>query len=205
MKKASLILSTFVFIIFSCTNESHDIDSAEKKSLFLDIHTFGPGKVTAADVAKAHQKDLATERKYGVRFIQYWVDEATGKVYCLSEASDSASVYKTHQEAHGLVPERILAVSSGEESLPKGNSTLFLDIHELGPGTVTAKAVAEAHGKDLAVEGKYGVNFINYWVDEQSGTIFCLSEAKDAQSVINTHKEAHGLVPVEIHPVIQGQ
>lgn len=205
MKYASLIFSMLVFISFSCNKESQDVDSMKKKSLFLDIHTFGPGKVTAEDVAKAHQKDLATESKYGVSFIQYWVDEATGKVYCLSEATDAESIYKTHQEAHGLVPEQILPVASGQESMPKGNAPLFLDIHELGPGNVTAKAVAEAHVKDLATEGKYGVNFINYWVDEKSGTIFCLSEAKDAQAVINTHKEAHGLVPVEIHQVKQGQ
>lgn len=205
MKYASLIFGTLVFISFSCNKADRDLDPMKKKSLFLDIHSFGPGKVTAEDVAKAHQKDLATESKYGVNFIQYWVDEATGDVYCLSEAPDSESVYKTHQEAHSLVPERILSVASGQESMPKGNATLFLDVHELGPGNVTAKAVADAHVKDLEVEGKYGVNFINYWVDEKTGTIFCLSEAKDAQSVINTHKEAHGLVPVEIHQVKQGQ
>ncbi|RRB18390.1 DUF4242 domain-containing protein [Larkinella knui] len=82
---------------------------------------------------------------------------------------------------------------------------MFLDIHQLGPGNVTAKAVAEAHAKDLAAQGKYGVNFINYWVDEKSGVVMCLSEAKDAKSVIDTHKEAHGLIPVEVHPVKQGQ
>ncbi|TLV04030.1 DUF4242 domain-containing protein [Dyadobacter luticola] len=78
-------------------------------------------------------------------------------------------------------------------------------MHQLGAGNVTAKAVADAHVKDLAVQGKYGVNFINYWVDEKSGAVMCLSEAKDANSVISTHKEAHGLIPVEVHQVKQGQ
>ena len=41
--------------------------SAEPKKLFLDVHDVGPGKVTAKDVAGAHQKDLATEKKYGDR------------------------------------------------------------------------------------------------------------------------------------------
>lgn len=36
---------------------------------------------------------------------------------------------------------------------------------------VTYAAVAEAHQKDLAVEKKYGVNFIDYWVDEQQGVV----------------------------------
>ena len=38
--------------------------SAEPKKLFLDVHEVGPGKVTAKDVADAHQKDLATEKKW---------------------------------------------------------------------------------------------------------------------------------------------
>jgi hypothetical protein len=74
-----------------------------------------------------------------------------------------------------------------------------------GGGNVTAKAVADGHVKDLATQGKYGVSFINYWVDEKLGAVMCLSNAKDGNSVINTHKEAHGLVPVEVHHVKQGQ
>ncbi|MFT3908361.1 MAG: DUF4242 domain-containing protein [Ferruginibacter sp.] len=59
--------------------------------------------------------------------------------------------------------------------------------------------------KDLATQKKYGVNFINYWVDERSGTIFCLSQAADSNAVINTHKEAHGLLPAYISKVKQGE
>jgi hypothetical protein len=75
----------------------------------------------------------------------------------------------------------------------------------VGAGNVTAAAVADAHKKDLAVQEKYGVNFINYWVDEKAGVILCLSEAKNAESVIGTHKEAHGLIPVEIWKIKQGE
>jgi len=31
--------------------------------------------------------------------------------------------------------------------------------------------------------------------DEKEGVVMCLSQAKDSASVINTHKEAHGLIP----------
>ena len=54
------------------------------KSLFIDVHNLEPGKVTFADVVAAHKKDLATEGKYDVSFIEFWVDEQKGKVYCLS-------------------------------------------------------------------------------------------------------------------------
>ena len=65
--------------------------------------------------------------------------------------------------------------------------------------------VAAADKKRLAVEEKYGVNFINYWVDEKAGLVMCLSEAADSNAIIKTHKEAHGLIPVEILRVTQGQ
>ncbi|WP_431211540.1 nickel-binding protein [Puia sp. P3] len=62
-----------------------------------------------------------------------------------------------------LLPIRILAQSDKDEHL-------YLDVHHLGPGKVTAAAVAEAHAKDLAVQRKYGVHFLKYWVDEAGGT-----------------------------------
>jgi len=49
--------------------------------------------------------------------------------------------------------------------------TFFLDVHYPGAGKVTAKDVAAAHKKDLAVENKYGVNFIKYRVDEKAGVV----------------------------------
>ncbi len=79
-----------------------------------------------------------------------------------------------------------------------------MDVHELGAGNVTAAAVADAHAKDLAIQGKHGVNFVNYWVDEKSGTVRCLVEAKDEQALIDAHKEAHGLIPNEVHKVKEG-
>lgn len=173
--------------------------------LYIDVHHLGPGKVTAEAVAKAHAKDLAVEGKYGVHFLKYWVDEAGGDVYCLSSAPDSASIRKTHGEAHGLLPDQIYLVKSGVTSPANGGKNYYLDVHELGAGKVTAKAVAGAHEKDLAVEGKYGVNFIDYWVDEKAGVVICLSQASDSTDVINTHREAHGLLPAYIVQVKQGQ
>ncbi len=175
------------------------------KSLFIDVHNLEPGKITFADVMAAHQKDLATEGKYDVNFIKFWVDEQKGKVYCLSSAKDSTSVIQTHAEAHGLLPSAIYKVTAGSESTAIDGKQFFLDVHNLGAGNVTAAAVAEAHKKDLAVEKKYRVNFINYWVDEKNGTVFCLSEAPDSNAVIKTHKEAHGLLPAYVLQVKQGE
>lgn len=173
--------------------------------MYIDVHHMGPGKVTAAAVAEAHQKDLAVEKKYNVNFIKYWVDVNKGDVYCLSYAPNPESIRATHGEAHGLLPDGIYLVTDGQQANLAGPDKLYLDIHELGPGKVTAAAVAAAHQKDLAVEHKYGVNFINYWVDEKNGTVMCLSQAPDSAAVVNTHREAHGLIPVSVVQVVQGQ
>jgi hypothetical protein len=193
------------------TKEEQSRDSAVtaqkpvQENLYMDVHHLGAGKVTAEAVADAHTKDLATQGKYGVHFIKYWVDEASGNVYCLSSAPDTASVRKTHGDAHGLLPAEIFEVSDGPEAAVNGDKDFFLDIHEFGPGKVAAKDVADAHQKDLATQGKYGVNFINYWVNESQGHVFCLSQAPDSASVMKTHKEAHGLIPVTMMKVKQGQ
>ncbi len=92
----------------------------------------------------------------------------------------------------------------GTPSTLNGQKNLFLDFHYLGAGNVTANDVAAAHQKDLAVENKHGVNFINYWVDEKEGVVICLSQAKDSSSVIETHKEAHGLIPAYVLKVKEG-
>ena len=70
---------------------------------------------------------------------------------------------------------------------------------------VTAEAVAEAHKKDLEVQGKYGVKYLKYWVDEKEGNIYCLVEAPNAEAAARVHKEAHGLVAQEIREVKEGQ
>jgi hypothetical protein len=174
------------------------------KQLYLDVHHLGAGKVTLKDAAGAHQKDLSVQKKHGVNFVKYWVDEAKGDIYCLAEANDAKSVTAAHAEAHGLLPDQVNLVKGGEEAAIKGKKDLYLDLHVMGAGKVDAAGVAGAHQKDLAVQKKYGVSFVNYWVDEKNGTVVCLAEAPNAHSVIDAHKEAHGLIPVQVEKVKQG-
>jgi uncharacterized membrane protein len=79
---------------------------------------------------------------------------------------------------------------------------LFMDTHKVKG--VTEKAVADAHKKDVEVQGKYGVKYLKYWVDEKEGTIYCLVDAPNAEAAKKVHKEAHGLVADEIHEVKEG-
>lgn len=80
---------------------------------------------------------------------------------------------------------------------------LFMDVHNLNGG-VNAKDVADAHMKDLQEQSKHGVKYLNYWVDEQAGKIFCLVDAPTAEAAHTVHRNAHGLVADEIYEVQQG-
>jgi hypothetical protein len=176
------------------------------KKLFLDVHDLGPGKVTASDVAKAHEKDLATEGKYGVDFKAYWFDEEEGKIYCLAEAPSAQATTAVHKEAHGLIASEIMEVVADNLSwAPAPGRNLYLDVHHLGAGKVSASDVAAAHAKDLATQGSHDVKYLDYWFDANSGTVMCLAEAPSADAAIAVHKEAHGLIPDSIERVSEGR
>src|SRR5262245_6178474 len=81
--------------------------------LFMDVHN-GMKDITAARLAAAHQRDLAVQDKYGVRFLKYWYDEATGKIFCLSSAPSREAAMAVHREAHGEEADEIYEVVEAE-------------------------------------------------------------------------------------------
>jgi Nickel responsive protein SCO4226-like len=80
---------------------------------------------------------------------------------------------------------------------------LYMDVHSMDGG-VDAAEVAKAHQADLDTQGKYGVDYKRYWVDQNAGKIFCLVEAPDAETAHTVHRGAHGLVADEIYEVNEG-
>jgi class 3 adenylate cyclase len=81
--------------------------------LYMDIHNLPEG-TTAEDVAKAHAKDVETQRKYGVEYRKYWVNEKAGKVFCLVHAPNAEAAEHVHREAHGLVAEKLIEIQPPE-------------------------------------------------------------------------------------------
>ncbi len=75
----------------------------------MDIHEFRDG-VTAEELAKAHEADLAVQKKHGVNYLKYWINESAGKAFCLVEAPDAEAACHVHREAHGVVAEKIIEV-----------------------------------------------------------------------------------------------
>ena len=79
--------------------------------LYMDIHNLDDG-TTAEDVAKAHEKDVEVQRKYGVKFSKYWVNEKRKKVFCLAHAPNAEAAEQVHREAHGMMPDKIIEVQA---------------------------------------------------------------------------------------------
>jgi hypothetical protein len=61
------------------------------------------------------------------------------------------------------------------------------------------KNLGKGHSPELKA-----FRYLNYWIDEKAGKVFCLVDAPDAETAHTVHREAHGLVADEIYPVEQG-
>ncbi|MFY9614986.1 MAG: DUF4242 domain-containing protein [Candidatus Dormiibacterota bacterium] len=80
--------------------------------LYMDYHTKVDG-LTAEAVAGAHQKDLEVQQRHGAKYLKYWFDEGSGKVFCLVDAPSKEAALAVHREAHGLLADEIIEVQEG--------------------------------------------------------------------------------------------
>jgi len=96
----------------SHSNEKNIYLRKEKKNMpiYMDVHIV-PG-VKAKDVAEAHRKDLLHQGEYGCKCMTYWIDEERENIFCLIDAPDRDAVKEMHNSAHGLIPNKIIEVSS---------------------------------------------------------------------------------------------
>ena len=86
---------------------------------YMDIHDI-PGGVSAADVAKAHARDVEVQDKYGVHYHKYWVNEKAGKIFCLCHAPNAEAAVQVHKEAHGLLADQLIEVDPNMADLFMG-------------------------------------------------------------------------------------
>lgn len=81
--------------------------------LYMDVHYKVDG-LTAEAVAAAHKRDVEVQHRHKVRYLKYWFDEETGRVFCLAEAPNPQAPEACHREAHGLLADEITEVREGE-------------------------------------------------------------------------------------------
>jgi hypothetical protein len=65
----------------------------------------------------------------------------------------------------------------------------FMDVHS-GFFGVTLEQLAEAHGRDLAIEEDEGVHFASAWLDPEAGKVFCLATGPSKEAVLRIHSRA---------------
>ena len=75
--------------------------------LYMDVHHRVDG-LTPEGASHAHQKDLETQEKYGVRYNTYWFDPDRGTVFCLAEGPSERAIVAVHEEAHGELPTVVI-------------------------------------------------------------------------------------------------
>ena len=74
----------------------------------------------------------------------------------------------------------------------------FMDVHH-GMHGVTPEALQAAHQADLDIQGEEDVDFQRAWGDPESGMVWCISEAPNADAVKRIH-ERTGHPATEVYP-----
>ena len=136
--------------------------------LYMDIHTVDPN-TPWEEIAGAHLKDVQVQGEYDVDYKKYWFNKDCGKLFCLVEAPSADAAHCVHEQAHGLVAEKLIEVdpelldgfmgqgevNSGGAALIPGASgdterdtgvraVMFTDI-------VDSTAMTSIHGDDAAM------------------------------------------------------
>jgi class 3 adenylate cyclase len=111
--------------------------------LYMDIHELPEG-ITPEDIAKAHEKDMEIQRKYGVEYSKYWVNESGRKLFCLAHAPNAEAAERVHREAHGMMAEKIIEIQPdlaegilGSVQTNTAGAAVLPDRHERDPGIRT--------------------------------------------------------------------
>src|SRR2546428_3173734 len=94
--------------------------------LFMDLHKASDvddGMPSVEEIKRCHMADLKIQAKYGVRFIQYWINNDAGMFFCLMEGADRESCAAVHQEAHGNMACNIIEVQGGDYNAFMGNES----------------------------------------------------------------------------------
>jgi hypothetical protein len=65
-----------------------------------------------------------------------------------------------------------------------------MDFHQFE--SITVEDVKKAHIADISVQEKFGVKYHQFWVNEVSGSVFCLVEGPDTKTCELCHQVAHG-------------
>lgn len=168
----------------------------------MDVHK--GSEFTLEEVKRAHLADLQVQAKHGVRYIQYWVNDTAGMVFCLMEGPNKKACESVHQEAHGDIACNIIQVEKGDYELLMGITTVdeddiahsdqgiidpgyrvFISVSLVGPGKyiiepefIAGKYLREGGGREYLHPGQEILGVFN-------SCIQAVNCAKRIQSALN--------------------
>ncbi|MCB0749131.1 MAG: DUF4242 domain-containing protein [Ignavibacteriae bacterium] len=67
-----------------------------------------------------------------------------------------------------------------------------MDIHTVDSADFSVEDVVKAHMEDLAIQERFGVVQLKYWVNVDAKTLFCLMEGPNKDACNEVHKQSHG-------------
>lgn len=67
-----------------------------------------------------------------------------------------------------------------------------MDIHTVDSADFSVEDVVKAHMEDLAIQERFGVTQLKYWVNVNAKTLFCLMEGPNKEACNEVHKQSHG-------------
>lgn len=82
---------------------------------------------------------------------------------------------------------------------------LYMDTHER-VRAVTPEGMRRLYERGVSVQTEHHAHYIRMWAHydaEDHGRMFCLVEAPSREAVVLVHLDAHGLLPNEIHEVVE--
>lgn len=120
--------------------------------LYIDFHKIAT--VTIEDVKTAHMADVAIQDQYGVKYHQFWVNEAEGTIFCLVEGPDAETCERVHKMAHGNLACALTEVETGFYRKLMGKEHQVDDHHGLVQRT---DGTADTGYRTVLVASVYGI------------------------------------------------
>ena len=86
--------------------------------LYMDIHEKVEG-LTAEALAQAHAKDLEVQAAHGVKYLNYWYDLKSGRVFCLVQAPNKEAAAAVHRHVLKARQDQLDGID-GAHAAPSG-------------------------------------------------------------------------------------
>jgi AraC-like DNA-binding protein len=82
---------------------------------------------------------------------------------------------------------------------------LYMDFHKLDSSDISMEELAKAHDEDLAIQERFGVFELKYWVNVEAKSLFCLVQGPSKEACNEVHRQSHGNAPCNIIEVSEDE